>query len=317
MPSTGQFSTFRTRHHGLPSFEQAGYLDRNRLARHNEIMRTVFYGMTAACAVLFAIVTATGHDSLIRVSDGQAVTFDAMIRDAVRSDVIVIGEIHGNPRHHVLQLEVIRALHESDTPMIIGMEMFRQSHQKDLDAWTRGVMPMDRFVPIYYRNWAIQWTLYEAIFLYAREHGIPIVGLNIPEEISTAIARRGFSALTSAERQRLPAGISCTIDKSYMAFIRRAYAGHGRGDGKSFLHFCEAQMVWDKSMAANLISFMKENPGKKAVVLAGVGHAWRRGIPEQLSLLSAYNTRVILPVLPDQADLKTVSVEDADYVVLP
>jgi uncharacterized iron-regulated protein len=295
----------------------AGCLDRGRIARHNVHMKNVFYGMTAVLSVLFAIVTATGHDNLIRVIDRKAVTFDTMIRDAVRSDVIVIGEIHGDPRHHALELDVIRALHESDTPMIIGMEMFRQNNQKDLDAWTQGVMPVDRFVPIYYRNWTIRWTLYEDIFLYAREHGIPIAGLNIPDEIATAIARRGFSALTSAERQKLPDGISCTIDESYMAFIRRAYAGHDRRDGKSFLHFCEAQMVWDKSMAANLLAFMKENPGKKAVVLAGVGHAWRRGIPEQLSLLSGYRAQVILPVLPDQADLKNVSVEDADYLVLP
>jgi uncharacterized iron-regulated protein len=122
--------------------------------------------------------------------------------------------------------------------------------------------------------------------------------------------------LSDTERQKLPAGISCTIDRSYMAFIRKAYADHDRGDGKSFLHFCEAQMVWDKSMAVNLIAFMKENAGKKAVVLAGVGHAWRRGIPEQLSLLSGYRTQVILPVLPDQADLKSVTLEDADYLVL-
>ena len=102
-----------------------------------------------------------------------------------------------------------------------------------------------------------------------------------------------------------------------MEFIRKAYAGHGKGDESSFRYFCEAQMVWDKSMAANLIAFMKENPGKKAVVLAGIGHAWRRGIPEQLSLLSGYRTQVILPVMPDQADLKNVTVADADYVVLP
>jgi uncharacterized iron-regulated protein len=201
--------------------------------------------------------------------------------------------------------------------MIIAMEMFQSDSQKELDAWTSGVMPLDRFVPIYNRNWTMHWTLYEDIFLYAREHGIPIAGLNIPDEVATAIARRGFSALTGAERQRLPAGVSCTIDKSYMAFIRKAYAGHGKNDESSFLHFCEAQMVWDKSMAANLIAFMKENPGKKAVVLAGVGHAWRRGIPEQLSLLSGYRTRVILPVLPGQAHLKNVSAEDADYLVLP
>jgi uncharacterized iron-regulated protein len=76
-------------------------------------------------------------------------------------------------------------------------------------------------------------------------------------------------------------------------------------------------MVWDKSMAANLVSFMKANPGKKAVVLAGVGHAWKRGIPEQVSLLSRYRIRVVLPLMSDQAELKNITVEDADYVVLP
>lgn len=294
-----------------------GFLDRGGAASHNEGMKKVLFAMIASLAVVFAIVTASERSSPVRVSDRRPVSFETMIKDAIRSDVIVVGETHGNPRHHALQLEVIRALHESDTPMIIGMEMFRQNSQQDLDAWTGGLLPLDRFVPVYYRNWDLPWMFYEDILLYARDHDIPIAGLNIPEGITNAIARRGFSSLTSVERRKLPAGISCTIDKSYMEFIKKAYAGHGRTDEKMFVRFCEAQMVWDKSMAANLITFMKGNPGRKAVVLAGVGHAWRRGIPEQLSLLSGYQSQVILPVLPDQADLEKVSVEDADYVVLP
>jgi uncharacterized iron-regulated protein len=281
-------------------------------------MKNAMYGMIAVVlSLLFVLLTAAGPDRLVRVSDGKAIPFGEMLQDVRSSDVIVIGEIHGIPRHHAKELEIIRALHESDTPMIIGMEMFRSESQKDLDSWTNGNMPLHQFVPIYYRNWNIRWTLYADIFLYAREHTIPIAGLNIPDEISDAIARRGFSALNDSERKSIPAGISCTIDKNYREFIRKAHAGHGKNDESSFLHFCEAQMVWDKSMAANLVSFMKANPGKKAVVLAGVGHAWRRGIPEQVSLLSKYRTRVILPLMPDQVDLGSITVEDADYVVLP
>jgi uncharacterized iron-regulated protein len=280
--------------------------------------KTSAYGMLAVVAALtYFLLTASGRDNVVRVSDRKVMSFGEMMQDVIKSDVIVIGEVHSDLQHHLIELAVIRALHESDTPMIIGTEMFRQNSQRDLDSWTSGLMPLDRFVPIYYRNWSIRWTYYEDIFLYAREHGIPIAGLNIPDEIATAIARRGFSALTSAERKRLPAGISCTVDAGYRGFIRRVYADHGKNDETTFLHFCEAQMVWDKSMAANLVSFMKANPGKKAVVLAGVGHAWRRGIPEQLSLLSTYRTRVVLPLVSDQVELKGVTVEDADYVVLP
>ena len=265
----------------------------------------------------FVLLTAAGQHSLVRISDRKVVSFGEMIKDVKKSDIIVIGEVHNDPRHHQTELDVIRALHESDTPTIIGMEMFRRDSQKDLDSWTSGAMPLDRFVPIYYQNWTMEWKFYEDIFLYAREHGIQIAGLNIPDEIADAIARRGFSSLSADERKRIPEGISCTIDRNYREFIRKAHAGHGKNDERSFLRFCEAQMVWDKSMAANLVSFMKENPGKKAVVLAGVGHAWRRGIPEQVSLLSAFRTRVVLPVMSDQVDLKSITADDADYVVLP
>jgi uncharacterized iron-regulated protein len=280
-------------------------------------MKKLLLGIAIILALLIVIVAASERESLVRVSDGKSLSFGEMIKDAARSDVIVVGEVHSNPRHHLIELEVIRALHESDTPMIIGMEMFRSESQKDLDSWTSGAMPLDSFVQIYYRNWGMQWALYQDIFLYAREHNIPIAGLNIPGEISDAIARRGFSALSDEERKRIPAGINCTIDKNYREFIRMAYAGHGKNDERSFLHFCQAQMVWDKSMAANLVSFMKGHPGKKAVVLAGVGHAWRRGIPEQLSLLSDHRIGVILPVMSAHVDLKSITVEDADFVVLP
>lgn len=281
-------------------------------------MKTTVYGaIIVVLSLSFVFLAAAERSNLVRVSDGKDISFGAMMQDVMRSDVIVIGEVHGIPQHHAKELEIIRALHESGTPFIIGMEMFRSESQKDLDSWTNGDMPLRQFVPIYYRNWNIRWTLYADIFLYVREHNIPIVGLNIPDEISDAVARRGFSALNDSERKRIPAGISCTIDESYRGFIRKAYAGHGKNEESSFLQFCEAQMVWDKSMAANLVTFMQANPGKKAVVLAGVGHAWRRGIPEQLSLLSKYQTQVVLQLMSDQVELKSITVEDADYIVLP
>ena len=281
-------------------------------------MKKILYFIIALLLILIVfLLTAAGRNNLIRVSDGKPIPFGQMLKDIKSSDVIVIGEVHGFPQHHAMELDVIRGLHESDTPFVIAMEMFRSENQHDLDSWTSGSLPLERFVRAYYRNWTMQWSLYEDIFYYAREHGIPLVGLNIPDDISDAIARRGFASLTSEQRQRIPAGISCTIDKSYREFIRKAYTGHGKRDERSFDHFCEAQMVWDKSMAANLVSYMKANPGKKAVVLAGVGHAWRRGIPEQLSLMSEYRIRVILPVMSDHVDVKRITVDDADYIVLP
>ena len=102
----------------------------------------------------------------------------------------------------------------------------------------------------------------------------------------------------------------------YMEFIRQAYADHSLSD-RPFLNFCEAQMVRDKSMAWHLIAYRKKNPNRTMVVLAGVGHAWKRGIAEQVNLESKLSIRSILPYLPGQIDQQSVTTRDADYVLLP
>lgn len=75
-------------------------------------------------------------------------------------------------------------------------------------------------------------------------------------------------------------------------------------------------MVWDKSMAWRLIEYRKQHPGQTVVVLAGVGHAWKRGIPEQIARNTKYAVKVVMPLVPDQIDQDTVSDHDTDYLFL-
>ena len=65
--------------------------------------------------------------------------------------------------------------------------MFRADSQDTLNAWTRGSLSLDRFLPAYQDNWNMPWPLYQDIFLYVREHEIPLIGLNI----SDGVARKG------------------------------------------------------------------------------------------------------------------------------
>ncbi len=254
-------------------------------------------------------------DRVLRVRDGKVITFAGMIEDAKKADFVFIGEVHDVIAHHRAQLAVIRAFHESDTPMAVGLEMFRADSQGVLDSWVSGKLPLEHFLPAYYDNWNEPWTLYSGIFQYARDHEIPLLGLNVPDKIAAKVAREGFASLTAEERKQLPPGISCNVDPTYMEFIRRAYAGHAMHE-RGFVNFCEAQMVWDKSMAWHLMAYMKKNPGRTVVVLAGIGHAWKRGIHEQVATESKLTYRVVLPLIPDQIDRKTITTKDADYVLL-
>jgi uncharacterized iron-regulated protein len=238
-----------------------------------------------------------------------------MIDEVKKADLVFVGEVHDMMEHHRAELAVIRALHESDTPMAVGLEMFRDDSQGVLDSWVKGKLSVEQFLPVYYDNWRLPWPLYREIFWYDRDHEIPLLGLNIPDKIAKKVAQQGFASLTKVEKKELPPGISCTVDPTYMEFIRKAYAGHAMQD-RAFVHFCEAQMVWDKSMAWHLIAYRNKNPGRTVVVLAGVGHAWKRGIPEQVEMESKFTCRVILPLVPDQIEKETVTTRDADYLLL-
>jgi uncharacterized iron-regulated protein len=263
----------------------------------------------------FAQNGSISEGDVLRVRDGKIITFAGMIADVKKADFVFIGEVHDISGHHRDELAIIRAFHESDAPTAVGLEMFRADSQPVLDSWVRGKMSVKQFLVSYYDNWREPWPLYRDIFQYARDHEIPLLGLNVPDRIAEKVAREGFAALTPAERKQLPPGISCNVDPTYMEFIRKAYAGHAAHD-RAFVNFCEAQMVWDKSMAWHLIAYVKKKPGRTVVVLAGVGHAWKRGIPEHVGMDSKYTYRVVLPLIPDQIDRETVTTEDADYVLL-
>ncbi len=276
------------------------------------------YGFLAL--VLIFLVSCSGEGGrqhafhkALRLGDGKVVPFEEMIDDLKRTDIVFIGESHDSKKDHQAELDIISALHKQGARPAIGLEMFRSESQNILDGWTSGTIDKDKFIRSYYDNWRIPWPFYRDIFLYAREKRIPMVGLNIPDNISEKVAEKGFDSLGRDELAKLPPSISCDVDPSYMDFIENAYAAHDMKKER-FVYFCEAQMLWDKAMAWHLIGYMKKNPGRKMIVLAGSGHSWKRGIPEQLRRTVPYTFKVVLPSVQDGID--GVTKGDADYVLV-
>jgi uncharacterized iron-regulated protein len=254
---------------------------------------------------------------VVRLKDHAAIPFDRMVAEASKSRVIVIGETHDNQAHHDLQLKIIRTLYEGGAPLAVGIEMFRAESQELLDKWWRWGMPTEQFEALYRENWGMPWLLYRDIFFYTRQKRIPLVGLNVPGEIIAKVAREGYGSLTEAERKRLPPGLTCTIDEEYRALIRKTFTEHAQASGRSFEHFCEAQMVWDAAMAIHALDYLDKNPGSRIVILAGSVHAWKHAIPRQIATMRPDVTvSVILPAQGDKGDRGKITAEDADYLVI-
>jgi len=280
-----------------------------------DLVRRIVLLWIMAAAMTFLAGCQDGD--VLRLRDRATIPFDRMVGEAAKSRVVVIGESHDNQAHHDLQLKIIRTLYEGGAPLAVGLEMFRVESQDLLDKWWRWGMPTEQFESLYRENWGMPWILYRDIFLYSRQKRIPLVGLNVPRDVIAKVAREGFVSLTEAERKKLPPGLTCTLDEAYRSFIRSTFTEHARASGRSFEHFCEAQMVWDTAMAIYALEYLDKNPGSRIVILAGSVHAWKRAIPRQIATMRPDVTvSVILPAQGGKGDREKITAEDADYLVL-
>jgi len=254
---------------------------------------------------------------ITRMRDRENVGLSQLTADAEHSDLILIGEAHDNQKHHEMQLALIRSLWAKKIPLAIGLEMFQADSQGLLDDWTEGRMSEQSFQTVYARNWSLEWPLYRDIFLFARDNHIPMVALNIPKELVTKVSRQGYASLTPEEKKDLPQGTSCDLNNPHTAFLRSSFKEVFKHvtNGRIFDYFCEAQTLRNSGMAMNIARYAKKHPGIKIVALAGIWHAAKNAIPEQLQRNGSKQTyTVILPEIPE-LNSKNATTEVADYMI--
>ncbi len=248
------------------------------------------------------------------LQNGRAAPIAEMVPALSQNRIVIVGEHHNNKRHHEAQLAVIQTLKEAGIQVAAGLEMFRSDSQEALDRWVAGEIGEAEFEQIFYDNWGYSWENYRVIFDYARREKVPLIGLNVPRDITRQVASQGFQSLSAEQRGKL-SNIACRVDKEYMEYIKKAYGGHAHGK-LNFTYFCEAQLVWDAVMAVNTLDYLKKNPKALVVILTGIGHAQKNAIPRQIKERSNLAHAVILPEVKGFIDPQTVDKLDADYIML-
>jgi len=217
-------------------------------------------------------------DGITDTSSGELITPAEMARRMADVELLFIGETHTRIDFHKVQLRTIKALHEAGREVMIGLEMFPHTEQTSLDHWIAGHYTEQGFVELagWYRNWGYNWNYYRDIFLYAREHGIPMQALNTPREVVSAVRRKGLDGLSAEEashfrHEMLPA--TEELRQMYLAFFAEDDALHVGEDALEGMLL--AQMVWDATMGWNAAQALRDHGGDGAimVVLIGAGHA--------------------------------------------
>ena len=279
-------------------------------------MKRIFI-IIVSVAVIFGVLDVIQAHLDHRIFDLQnrkEVLLGDAIADLKKNRIVLVGEHHTTLDHHFGQLNVIQSLKEAGAQVAIGLEMFRSDSQQDLDRWVGGNIGEAEFQEIYYDNWTYPWSNYRMIFEYAKQEKIPMIGLNVPRDITRQVSREGFNSLSEEQKGKL-ADVSCRVDKEYMDYIKKAFGSHGHGN-INFTYFCEAQLVWDSAMAIHTLEYLKKNPDAVVVLLAGAGHVQKGAVPRQIGLRSETPHAVILPKVEGIIDPQTVGIQDADYIML-
>lgn len=267
-------------------------------------------------AIFIALAAAKGSSDprIYDIRDSRAAPISEFVSALRQNRIVIVGEHHNNKSHHEAQLNVIRTLKEAGVEVAAGLEMFRSDSQEALDRWVAGDIGEAEFEQIFYDNWGYSWENYRIIFDYARKEKVPLIGLNVPRDITRQVANRGFKSLSEEQKGKL-SNIACRVDKEYMEYIKRAYGGHGHGK-MNFTYFCEAQLVWDAVMAVNSLDYLSKHSKSLVVILTGTGHAQKNAIPRQIRERSDIRYAVILPEVKGLIDANTVDKSDADYIML-
>ena len=219
-----------------------------------------------------------------------------VIRQVADKRILYVGETHDRYAHHLVQLEIIRALRAMGKNLAVGMEMFQRPFQKALDDYLDGRIDEKTFLKNseYFKRWNFDYNLYRPILQFARAEKIPVVALNTPREITEKVAKTGLDSLSEEEKRQIPSQMDFS-DRAYRKRLEKIFREHSPSEVGNFDFFLQAQILWDETMAESIARFLKGHPDSNMVVLAGSGHlAYGSGIPRRAARRNGLDYAVIL-----------------------
>ncbi len=272
--------------------------------------------------LIFVVQMAFAGDKpayVIYDKSGKKVSYETLLNQSVKADIVFFGELHNNPISHWLQYELTKDLIEKKSQQVIlGAEMFESDNQLIMNEYLTGLIKESKF-EAECRLWPNYKTDYKPLVQLAKENQLQFVATNIPRRYASLVFSKGLEALDSLSPQA----------KSYIADLpvhynpeqdayKRMMQMAGKGmPGHASENFPKAQAIKDATMAM----FIHKNTKKNHLFIHynGTYHSDKyQGIIYYLERLSTkYKILTISTVM--SSDLSQLSEEDqnkADYIIV-
>lgn len=230
---------------------------------------------------------------------GRAVPSAAALATAAGGRVLLLGEQHAKPAHHLWQRDMLAALADRG-PLVIGLEQLPREAQPALDRWVAGEADEAQFLAEsrWKERWGHDFAAYRPVFELARARRIPMVALNIERAFVRKVGREGFD--TAAADGKAPISRPAAPDPAYVARLEDSFRQHMReASPQALARFVEAQTVWDRAMAESIVIALRSHPRARVGAIMGWGHvAYGHGVAHQLKALGVPDAVSAIPVSP-------------------
>ena len=206
------------------------------------------------CLLLMALAltistTAQKPAYVLYNAKGKKVRYNKMIRQLVKADVVLIGELHNNPIIHWLELEITKDASEHRI-LVLGAEMFERDNQEPLNKYLQGTLTAEG-LDTAARLWNNYNTDYAPLVNFAKSRHLAFIATNIPRRYASLVNRAGFTALNNLS----------ALEKSWMAPLPMAFDSTLAGykdmakmmDEHSGSNIVKAQASKDATMAYSIL----------------------------------------------------------------
>ncbi|MAU41419.1 MAG: hypothetical protein CMF31_07335 [Kordiimonas sp.] len=221
-------------------------------------------------------------DKIWHVPSQSFVTFSQMVQVMQKADIILLGEIHDNPQHHLRQARILKQFSRGREIAVL-FEMVSRDYDNAFHIYRQRFptsQPPDRADGLdmllkWNENGWPDWSLYEPVFRQALQKDMSLFGAGLPVGVIASLHKEGRAGLSPALHNALTPYLQRTLPPALSARQRQDIArGHCDLLPAALLpRFSDIQTIRNAAFAQRIETIGPDS--KKRILITGNEHARR------------------------------------------
>ncbi len=283
------------------------YLRKRRLLCY-ALLFTVFSGKAAIPG------SAAGDQDRIVLNHREVLSFDQMLEDVSKADVVVIGEQHDHKLGHKIELEILQGIYAKNPSVALSLEMFERDVQLVLDEYLNDEITSSSFLAAS-RPWPNYKTDYAPLVEFCKANSLPVIAANAPRRYVNIASTKGQKALLDFPKKsreylaKLP--YSMDLPPEYDKNLTEIFSAHdtarsGKTDPANSMppppkYMKEGQALWDATMADSIVIGRRKTHRKLILQINGAMHSDSKyGLVDRLSKSAPKLKILTISIAPDE-----------------